>query len=104
MTARNRYGPTRTDEDVFTENSTYGRHRLKERIIKKSLLEYCCSGCGITDEWNGKPIVLELDHKNGINNDNRLDNLRFMCPNCHSQEPTNSGSNRIFKKNNADVV
>ena len=41
--------------------------------------------------WNGIPLVLQLDHINGINNDNRIENLRFLCPNCHSQTTTFSG-------------
>ena len=47
---------------------------------------YTCSKCGIK-EWNGKPIIMELDHLNGITNDGRLENLSMKCPNCHSQTP-----------------
>ncbi len=72
----------------FVENSTYPRHRLKERIIKENLIEYKCDICGNTGEWNGKPLSLVLDHINGINNDNRMKNLRFLCNNCDSQLPT----------------
>ncbi|MBX9580218.1 MAG: HNH endonuclease [Gemmataceae bacterium] len=43
-----------------------------------------CTRCGIS-EWQGCPLSLHLDHVNGVNNDNRLENLRFLCPNCHSQ-------------------
>lgn len=45
--------------------------------------------------WNGQPLVLQLEHKNGINNDNRLENLAFICPNCHSQTPTYAGRNSV---------
>ncbi|MGB2240169.1 MAG: HNH endonuclease [Pseudomonadales bacterium] len=55
---------------------------------------YNCSSCGIGDEWNGKPITLQLDHINGVNNDHRLDNLRMLCPNCHSQTDTWCGRNK----------
>ncbi|MGB1107008.1 MAG: HNH endonuclease signature motif containing protein [Candidatus Puniceispirillaceae bacterium] len=48
---------------------------------------YECSGCGIKD-WNGQPISLQLDHINGDNKDNRLENVRWLCPNCHSQTST----------------
>lgn len=44
-----------------------------------------CSICGMKDIWNGRPIMLELDHINGITNDSRISNLRMLCPNCHSQ-------------------
>ena len=49
---------------------------------------HTCSCCGIkSNDWQGKPIVIELDHINGVTNDSRLDNLRMLCPNCHSQTP-----------------
>lgn len=76
------------DKEVFVENSTYPRHRLKERIIKQNLIEYKCSGCDNKGEWFGKKLPLILDHINGVNNDNRLENLRFICSNCDSTLPT----------------
>ena len=63
-------------------------------IIKRNLLEYKCSCCGIGDTWNEKKLVLQLDHINGVNNDHRLENLRFVCPNCHSQTSTYKGKNK----------
>ncbi len=80
--------------NVLTENSTYNRSQLKKRLVEDNLLAYKCSSCGITDMWNNKPISLQLDHINGINNDNRLKNLRFLCPNCHSQTETYCGKHR----------
>ena len=80
--------------DVLVENSSYARHLLKKRIIKENLLEYKCSCCGIGDSWNEKKLVLQLDHINGVNNDHRLENLRFVCPNCHSQQDTYAAKNR----------
>jgi hypothetical protein len=76
------------DEDVFIENSTYARHHIKKRIIQKNMIEYKCDICDNIGFWNDKPLPLILDHKNGINNDNRLNNLRFVCSNCDSQLPT----------------
>lgn len=73
------------DELVFCENSTYCRQSLKNRIIKENLLIYQCQSCGLNSEWNGKILSLQLSHKNGVYNDNRLENLEFLCPNCHSQ-------------------
>ena len=55
-------------------------------------VEYKCVECGIKD-WNGKDIVLEIDHINGDNTDNRIENLRYLCPNCHSQTSTYKGRN-----------
>ena len=76
------------DEKVFVENSSYPRHRLKERIIKQNMIDYKCGECGNNGMWMGKKLPLILDHINGINNDNRLENLRFVCSNCDSQLPT----------------
>jgi Zn finger protein HypA/HybF involved in hydrogenase expression len=80
--------------NILTENSTYNRSQLKRRLVEDNLLDYKCSSCGITDMWNNKKLSLQLDHINGINNDNRLNNLRFLCPNCHSQTETYCGKHR----------
>ena len=68
-------------------------NKLKKRIIKAGVLENKCSSCGI-DKWNGTDIVLQLDHINGKSKDHRLENLRLLCPNCHSQTPTWCGKNK----------
>lgn len=81
------------NEQVFVENSSYPRHRLKERIIKQKLLRYVCFDCGNEGNHNGKPLVLQLDHIDGVNNNNVLNNLRFLCPNCHSQQDTYGAKN-----------
>jgi Zn finger protein HypA/HybF involved in hydrogenase expression len=86
-------------DQVFVENSTYARHNLKRRIIKEQLLPYKCGCCGNTGEHNNKALVLQLDHINGINNDHRLANLRFLCPNCHTQQDTYAAKNIVKQKN-----
>lgn len=83
-----------TNEDVFVVNSTYARHHIKRRIIEQQLVPYVCAECDNDGNHNGKPLVLQLDHINGVNDDNRLENLRFLCPNCHSQEDTYAAKNR----------
>lgn len=82
------------DEVVFCENSTYARHSIKARIRTNNLIEYKCACCGLGPEWHGEPMPLILDHINGVNNDNRLENLRFVCSNCDSQLPTYKSKNR----------
>lgn len=88
-------------EELFKENSSHCRSTLKKYIIKNNLIPYKCCKCGLEDTWNNKPLVLILDHINGISNDDRLENLRFLCPNCNSQEDTFAGKNvKHNKKHN----
>ncbi len=80
---------------VLIENRN--RSNVKLRLLQEGLLVNRCSECGIT-EWRGKPISIQIDHVNGIGNDNRLENLRMLCPNCHSQTETFSGRNSRRKR------
>lgn len=86
-------------EKVMVENSTYSRDCLKKRLIKDGSLKEICAICGMKNEWNGKKLVLVLDHINGINNDHRLENLRLVCPNCDSQTITFKARKRRTIKN-----
>lgn len=80
--------------DILIENSNYASIScLKKRLVNEGYLEYKCACCGIS-EWMGKPISLQLDHINGNNRDHRIENLRFLCPNCHSQTDTYAGKNK----------
>jgi len=85
-------------ETVLTVNSTYNRACLKRRLIADHLLINQCAICGCVPLWRNKLLVLVLDHKNGINNDNRLENLRLVCPNCNSQLPTFCGRKNLNHK------
>jgi ribosomal protein S27E len=80
-------------EKVLCENSTYDYRYVKSRALQAGLLDLKCQECGIAQTWRGKPLSLHMDHINGINNDHRIENLRLLCPNCHSQTPTYCGRN-----------
>jgi 5-methylcytosine-specific restriction endonuclease McrA len=87
--------------EILIENSMYvSTVALKNRLLNNGTLEYKCKICNINN-WLGNPITLQLDHINGKNNDNRVENIRLLCPNCHSQTDTYSNKKRkkeIFKK------
>lgn len=89
-------------EELLVENTTKNPSHLKMRVLNAGLIPVVCYACGITDKWNGKPITLWLDHKNGSGNDWRLENLRMVCPNCDSQSETFAGRNAALnaKKRN----
>lgn len=82
-----------SSKELFRKGCSHARGAVKKRILRERLLPYTCEECGLGDEWNGKKLVLRLDHRNGVNNDNRLKNLRFLCPNCDSQTETFCGRN-----------
>lgn len=86
--------------EILVENSSYSRSFLKQRLYKEGLKERCCEmlGCNQGELWMGKKISLILDHINGIYNDNRIENLRIVCPNCNAALPTHAGKNN--KSNN----
>lgn len=65
---------------------------LKERLIKESLLINYCYNCNMQPIWDNKELKMHLDHINGDNTDNKLENLRLLCPNCHSQTETYCGA------------
>ena len=79
---------------ILVENSTYiWTTDLKTRLYKEGLKKPICELCGQDENWQGKKMSLILDHINGINNDNRIKNLRIVCPNCNATLPTHGGKN-----------
>ena len=64
---------------------------LRRVVLSSNLLDYVCSLCGLGPKWNGKPLTLQLDHISGDPSDSTIENLRFLCPNCHTQTETYTG-------------
>lgn len=81
------------DSDIFIENSKTDRRIIKNRLYNEGLKGRICEMCGQDENWFGKKISLILDHINGINDDNRIENLRILCPNCNSTLDTHGGKN-----------
>lgn len=78
-------------KDMQTDSPQYrSNHYLKKMIKQYELLPYCCSGCGIS-KWKEQELVLELDHIDGDAANNKILNLRLLCPNCHSLTSTYRG-------------
>ena len=80
-------------DDLLVAGSNYQVYKLKTRLIAEERLLRGCSSCKL-QHWLDKPIPLELDHINGTNNDNRIENLRLLCPNCHALTETYRGKNK----------
>jgi hypothetical protein len=80
-------------EAVLTENSTYSRGTLKKRLYREGLKQRRCELCGQGETWRERRMSLILDHVNGVANDNRLENLRIVCPNCAATLDTHCGRN-----------
>lgn len=91
-------------ETVLVENSSFNRGHLKKRLLNEGILKNVCAICGQLPEWNNKPLVLQLDHINGISDDNRLENLRILCPHCHSQTETFAGKSLRKEKSHGICI
>jgi hypothetical protein len=79
-------------EELLVAGPVRNRGHIKRRLLAAGLKEECCERCGIT-EWQGRPLAMQLHHKNGDGLDNRLENLELLCANCHSQTETYGGRN-----------
>ena len=92
-------------EQKLIKNTTHHSSKpIKEYLVKKNIVENKCSVCSISSVWNNKPLTLQLDHINGDHFDYRVENLRLICPNCHSQTETYTGRNlRLYKQKECSV-
>lgn len=87
--------PKKPLTEVLISNSPYkSTFHLKNRLLKEGVLINRCYECGSPPSWCGKPLALILDHQNGDRSENRLENLRLLCPNCNSQQATFAGKNK----------
>jgi hypothetical protein len=77
--------------DILVEGSTYNRRHLKRRLFAEGIKQPRCEICGQGELWRGVRMALVLDHINGVWNDNRLENLRILCPNCNATLDTHCG-------------
>ncbi len=85
--------------DILVLNSDYtSTKHLKQRLYKEGIKKRECELCGQGEDWNGKHMSLILDHINGINTDNRIENLRIVCPNCNATLETHCKGNKIREK------
>ncbi len=84
-------------EEIMVEDSLFSTSTLKNRLLEENVLENKCDWCGI-NEWRGRGLKCEMDHINGKNTDHRRENLRMLCPNCHSQTETFRGKNQERKR------
>ena len=85
----------RTIKEILVRNSTYtSMTTLKRRLTQEGLLAEICGSCSLGPIWNQEPLTLQIDHINGDSRDHRLENLRLLCPNCHSQTKTFAGRNK----------
>ena len=80
------------DDILDGKHPQYQSNKLRLRLLQEGIKEHKCEACGIT-EWLGNPAPLELDHIDGDRHNHKLDNLRLLCPNCHSQTDTYRGRN-----------
>jgi hypothetical protein len=79
--------------EILVRNSSYSRSNLKERLFREGLKSRRCEMCGQGEVWRERRMSLVLDHVNGVGNDNRIENLRIVCPNCAATLDTHCGRN-----------
>lgn len=101
VSCRNMYTAMSDEEFFIKGHKRNGTHIIK-RLLSSGIKKYKCENCGI-NEWDGKPLRLQIHHINGDHNDNRLENIQILCPNCHTQTDTYARSNKSIKKNSFKI-
>lgn len=98
----NPHAPKRPIEQILVRGCAFQSNHLRKRLIAENILTARCGVCMLTD-WLGRPIPLELDHVDGDRENNLLDNLRLICPNCHAMTPTYRGKNMALRRRAKEV-
>ena len=94
---KNSVRTVRTVDNIFIQNSNADQRTLRKWYFEGKYTDYKCSICGQEPIWQEKPLTLILDHINGCNNDDRIENLRWVCPNCNQQLDTTGYRNKKNK-------
>jgi len=92
------YDTTPLDEILLGLHPNYDTASLKKRLVESNILEYCCAKCENDGMWQGNELTLQLNHIDGNSYNHRLENLEFLCPNCHTQTDTWGGRNKNKKR------
>lgn len=91
-------------QDYLINGSNISSSKLKDKLYSNGLKSRICEKCGQDEDWNGEKMSLVLDHINGISNDNRLENLQILCPNCNATLPTHCrGSKGLKRKEDSQI-
>lgn len=87
-----------TPENLFVKNSSVSNQTIKKYLNKYKLISYICSECGCDGNWMGKVLSLQLHHKDGDSTNNELNNLTYLCPNCHATTDNYGGKGNVGQK------
>ncbi|MEN6620793.1 MAG: hypothetical protein ABFD50_04530 [Smithella sp.] len=100
---KNKKNSSKPLDEILKENSNYTSSKLSKRLIKEGFFERKCYSCNLT-EWLSNPIPIEIHHINGVNTDNRIENLTLLCPNCHAFTDNYCSKNKTEKNKQKEII